>query len=243
MIGCCSRCRPPPPPGPGPFPRYRGTVWHRSLIPRPPCRAPKPCPPLDLCCVCVCPGHPEAMCPVCVGEVESVPLTGACVGGGSERRCVGSENRQTTPATSSTAPGTPTTGLHERGNDTSRSTGRSGRQNAATRRNMRRDDRVTVPGPVKKQRPDGMSHGRGGGMAPFSNSAPPGVGGGGGGSKDWTDFASGPSADQQLSPAPSAPIGLDQTFFAAVGASQNSAPPDRRRGGPPPAPLHTGGKQ
>ena len=45
----------------------------------------------------------------------------------------------------------------------SRSTGRSGRQKAATRRNMRREDRVTVPGPVKKQQPDGMSHGGGGG--------------------------------------------------------------------------------
>ena len=61
------------------------------------------------------------------------------------------------------SPGTPTTGLHERGNDTSRSTGRSGRQNAATRRNMRREDRVTVQGPVKKQQPDGMSHRGGGG--------------------------------------------------------------------------------
>ena len=59
------------------------------------------------------------------------------------------------------SPGTPTTGLRERGNDTSRSTGRSGRQNAATRRNMRRDDRVTVQGPVKEQQHDGMSHGGG----------------------------------------------------------------------------------
>ena len=42
-----------------------------------------------------------------------------------------------------------------------RSTGRSGRQNAATRRNMRREERVTVQGPVKKPRPDGISH-RGG---------------------------------------------------------------------------------
>ena len=55
-------------------------------------------------------------------------------------------------------PGTPTTGLRERGSDTSRSTGRSGRQNAATRRNMRREERVTVQGPVKKQQPNGMSH-------------------------------------------------------------------------------------
>ena len=56
------------------------------------------------------------------------------------------------------SPGTPTTGLHERGNDTSRSTGRSGRQKAATRRNMRREERVTVQAPVKKQQPDGMLH-------------------------------------------------------------------------------------
>ena len=55
-------------------------------------------------------------------------------------------------------------GLRECGNDTSRSTGHSGRQKAATRRNMRRDERVTVQGPVKEQQPDGMSH-RGGGGA------------------------------------------------------------------------------
>ena len=77
-----------------------------------------------------------------------------------------SKNRQTTPATTSTtpntpttgrrqrangtschiqhSPSTPTTGLRERGNDTSRSTGRSGQQKAATRRNC--------PGQ------DGMSH-------------------------------------------------------------------------------------
>ena len=57
------------------------------------------------------------------------------------------------------SPNTPTTGLREHGNDTSKSTGRSGRQNAATRCNMRREDRVTVQGPVKEQQPDGMSHG------------------------------------------------------------------------------------
>ena len=39
------------------------------------------------------------------------------------------------------------------------STGRSGRQNAATRRNMRREERVTVQGPVKRLQPDGMLHG------------------------------------------------------------------------------------
>ena len=53
-------------------------------------------------------------------------------------------------------------GLQERGNDTSGSIGRSGRQNAATRRNMRRDERVTVQGPVKEQQRDGLSHGGGG---------------------------------------------------------------------------------
>ena len=72
------------------------------------------------------------------------------------------------------SPGTPTAGLRERGNDTRKSTGRSGRQNAATRRNMRRDERVTVQGPVKEQQPDGMSH-RGGGPA-RSPPPPPAVG-------------------------------------------------------------------
>ena len=51
------------------------------------------------------------------------------------------------------------------GNDTSKSSGRSGRQNAATRRNMRREERVTVQGPVKEQQSDGMSHRGGGGGA------------------------------------------------------------------------------
>ena len=54
---------------------------------------------------------------------------------------------------------TPTTGLREHGNDTSKSTGRSGRQKVATRRNMRRGERVTVQGPVKDQQRDGMLHG------------------------------------------------------------------------------------
>ena len=64
------------------------------------------------------------------------------------------------------------TGLRERGNDTSKSTGRSGRQNAATQRNMRREERVTVRGGVKKQRPDGMSHG--GYLPPPSDASLPG---------------------------------------------------------------------
>ena len=44
---------------------------------------------------------------------------------------------------------------------TSRSTGHSGRQKAATRRSTQREERVTVQGPVKKQQLDGMSHGGG----------------------------------------------------------------------------------
>ena len=78
-----------------------------------------------------------------------------------------------TIATFSTGPGTPTTGLRERGNNTGRSTGRSGRQNAATRRNMRRDERVTVQGPVQERQPDGMSHrGGGGGGCVFDKETP-----------------------------------------------------------------------
>ena len=40
------------------------------------------------------------------------------------------------------SPGTPTKGLCERGNDSSKSTGCSGRQKATTRRNMRREEWV-----------------------------------------------------------------------------------------------------
>ena len=46
-------------------------------------------------------------------------------------------------------PSTPTTRLRERRNNTSRSSGCSGRKKAATRRNMQREERVTVQGPVK----------------------------------------------------------------------------------------------
>ena len=50
--------------------------------------------------------------------------------------------------------------------------GRSGRQKAATRRNMRREEWVTVQGPVKEQQPDGMPH-RGGGGTPCPLGPPP----------------------------------------------------------------------
>ena len=42
-------------------------------------------------------------------------------------------------------------------NDTTRNTGRSGRQNAVTRHRTRREERMTVQGPVKKPQPGGMS--------------------------------------------------------------------------------------
>ena len=80
-----------------------------------------------------------------LGLVATVTDTGGGGGGG-------------TPCHIQHSPNTPTTGLRERGNDTSKSTGCSGRQKAATRRNMRREERVTVQGPVKEQQPDGMSH-------------------------------------------------------------------------------------
>ena len=70
------------------------------------------------------------------------------------------------------SPNTPTTGLRERRNDTSKSTGRSSRQNAATRRNMRRAEWVTVQGPVKKQQPDGMSHRGGSRVEALSQTSP-----------------------------------------------------------------------
>ena len=57
---------------------------------------------------------------------------------------------RTTPCHIQHSPNTPTTGLRERGNDTSKSTGRSGQQKAATRHNMRRGERGTVQGPVKR---------------------------------------------------------------------------------------------
>ena len=51
-----------------------------------------------------------------------------------------------------------TTELRSGRNDTTRNTGRSGRQNTVTRRSMRREERVTVHGPIKNQQPDRMSH-------------------------------------------------------------------------------------
>ena len=87
---------------------------------------------------------------------------GAHAHGNTERQVVdglrtevcGQQKQSNDPHNNQHNPSAPTTGRHECGNDTSRSTARSGRQKAATRRNMRREERVTVPGPVKKQQPD-----------------------------------------------------------------------------------------
>ena len=53
------------------------------------------------------------------------PSVSVC-GGRGVRRGVGSKNRKTTPATASTTPSAPTTGLRERSKGTTRSTARSG---------------------------------------------------------------------------------------------------------------------
>ena len=95
-------------------------------------------------------------------DIKNSQTTPATTSTSSIRQLLGAADTQTAhPATSSTAPTHQTTGLCERRNDTSKSSGRSGRQNAATQRNMRREERVTVQGPVKEQQPDGMSHGGG----------------------------------------------------------------------------------
>ena len=169
------------------------------------------------------------------------------------QRCVDSKNSQTTPATTSTSsirqllgaadtqtahhchiqhsPSTPTTGLRKRVNDTSKSTGRSGRQKAATRCNMRREERVTVQGPVKEQQPDGMSH-RGGEGGPTHPTHPP-----------WTPpiskihqrgqvFFRAFGRSKMFSGAFGANSSKPKIFFGALGASKNSAPPEGGGGGP-----------
>ena len=69
------------------------------------------------------------------------------------RQLLGPANAQTAPATSSTAP------AHQPLGSANAETTPAGAPAAATRRNMRREERVTVQGPEKKQRPDGMAHG------------------------------------------------------------------------------------
>ena len=73
---------------------------------------------------------------------------------------VGSKNGKTSPATNSTTPSAPATGPRQRGNDTTRNTGRSGRQNALTRRSSQIEERVTVRGPSTNPNPTNF-HARG----------------------------------------------------------------------------------
>ena len=61
-----------------------------------------------------------------------------------------------------------------------RDTGRCGGRNALTRRSMRREEWVTVQGPMQKPQPDGMSHGGGGGGAVLVSNGFLGEGGLGG---------------------------------------------------------------
>ena len=82
---------------------------------------------------------------------------GAFLGSLSEEPQSGS-GAQTAPATTSTAP------AHQRLGSANAETTPAGAQAAAadktqTRRSTRREERVTVQGPVQKQQPDGMSHG------------------------------------------------------------------------------------
>ena len=98
-------------------------------------------------------GWYEAMVLVCLplaAPIICIPKPG---GGGAAWRAEGSKYHNTTPAKATPRPrnpATPTTGLRERGNDTSRNTSRSGRQKAATHRSTRREERVAVQGPIKK---------------------------------------------------------------------------------------------
>ena len=71
------------------------------------------------------------------------------------RQLLGAADAQNdTPRHIQHSPGTPTTGLRERGNNTSRSTDRSGPQKAATRRNMRREEREELSrAPLRNNNP------------------------------------------------------------------------------------------
>ena len=122
------------------------------------------------------------------------------------------------------SPNTPTTGLRERGNDTSKSTGCSGRQNAAPRRNMRREEGVTVQGPVKKQPPDGMSHG---GQAGGGGGARTPAEGGGGGGRDMGCTVYGRSNTSLGTTAPCR-TGLERVFGGGGTEAHLPNPPPNR---------------
>ena len=92
-------------------------------------------------------------------------------GGGGLHQLLGAADAQT--ARNQHSPGTPTTGLREHGNDTSRSTGRSGPQNAATRRSNAKGRTGDCPGPHKETATRrNVTQGGGGGLRRGPNDLP-----------------------------------------------------------------------
>ena len=99
---------------------------------------------------------------------------------------------------------------------------------------MRREERVTVQGRVKKQQPDGMSHMGGGGGRGSPHLDPP--------VKRLGEISSRPPANQTFSLAPSAQITLDTNFSSALLVPLKPQH-QRGRGGrwTPPPPKQPGG--
>ena len=91
-------------------------------------------------------------------DSKNSQTTAATTSTSSIRQLLGAADTETAHhATFSTVPTHQLLGS-ARGNDTSKSTGPSGRQKVATRHNMRREERVTVRVPLKEQPLDGKSH-------------------------------------------------------------------------------------
>ena len=85
----------------------------------------------------------------------------------------GQRKQANDPCSNQHSPGTPTTGLQERGNDTSRSTGRSGRQNAACDPTQHAKGRTgDCPGPRKETTTRRNVTQGGGGSGAVSSYAP-----------------------------------------------------------------------
>ena len=99
----------------------------------------------------------------CVDSKNS-QTTWATTSTSSIRQLLGAADAHTAPATFSTAP------THQLLGSANAETTPARAPAAATQRNMRREEWVTVQGPVKEQQPDGMSHrgGGGGNQEPFS---------------------------------------------------------------------------
>ena len=117
----------PPEPTPSHPPTPEGEWSRRSAYPPSPPWFPLPFPALQICSSTVRAAFPPGRRATAGNLAVSRPplLQFNMRGGGAASAQNGTRHIQHSP-------GTPTTGLRERGNDTSRSTGRSGRQNAAT---------------------------------------------------------------------------------------------------------------